>query len=75
MSETYAVQYSHDGEQWIELKRSGVGQMSGTSRFKNVCDAFIFLGKEMQCDPEITHRIVRYVEEVVIAPPARGEEK
>ena len=69
MSETYAVQFSHDGEEWIELKRSGVGQMSGTSRFKSACDAFIFLGKEMQCDPDIAHRIVRYVEEIVIAPP------
>ena len=74
MSETYEVQFSHDGKEWIPIKRSGVGQMTGTSRFKDVADAFILLGKEMMCDPEITHRIVRFVEEVVIAPPARGEQ-
>lgn len=68
MSETYAVQYSHDGVEWISLKRMGVGQIRGTDRFADVTDAFILLGKEMQCDPDIAHRIVRFVEEVVIAP-------
>ena len=79
MSETYEVQFTYDGEEWLSIIRSTIGQIEDnngpTGRFADVTDAFILLGKEMQCDPTVQHRIVRYVQEVVVAPPAKEEGK
>ena len=73
MSERFAVQFKTETGEWETIKRSGIGQYNGTGQFDHSADAFILLGKEMACDPDMEHRIVRYVEEVVVAPPVGGK--
>lgn len=63
MSEQFEVQFQTQDGEWETIHRSnGV-----VGRYTNVADAFILMGKEIECDPDMPHRIVRFVEEVVVS--------
>ena len=64
MSEQFEVQFQTEDGVWETIHRSGSNEQG---RFTSVADAFILLGKEIECDPDMPHRIVRFVEEVVVA--------
>ena len=56
----------------VEFLSHDTGKWTGCSDTKdNLTDAFITLGRHVENDPDMEHRIKRYVEEVVVAVPAR----
>ena len=68
MSEQFEVQFQTEDGAWETLHRSGSDEQG---RYTNVADAFILLGTEIERDPDMTHRIVRFVEEVVVTIPQK----
>ena len=64
MSEYYEVEYlSHDTGEWTVCSNTK----------DNVTDAFIVMGRHIENDPDMQHRIRRYVSETVVTVPARWD--
>ena len=67
MSETrewFEIEFwSNDRKQWVNCSNSK----------DNVTDAFITLGHHVEQDPDMQHRIRRFVQETVVTVPAKED--
>ena len=74
MSNYYQVQFKATDGDWNTLVRDYNDLTDKNGNIYNLAYAFELLGREMACDPDMEHRIVRFAEEVLIAPKNNGGE-